>query len=112
MKKTKKPEIIDIPPAKLEGIKSRLSTNELLHDDEKKIVLTIISTYSWLMSQLQSTKLTIHRLKKLFSFSTEKHKHLRQHMKPPMGSNDGLEAPEDLSLNEQQGISEGPSEKK
>jgi hypothetical protein len=72
MSKKEKPEIINLPEGKLDEIKSRLSATSM-PDEDKKIILTILSTYSWITRQLRSTKLTINRLKSLFGFTTEKH---------------------------------------
>lgn len=71
MTRKKSTEIIDLSDAALEGIKSRLSSGYLLEED-KSVLLAIVSTYVWIQGQLQSAKLTIHRLKKMFGFSTEK----------------------------------------
>jgi len=72
MSKKQKPEIINLPEGKLDEISSRLLTTSM-SDDDKKIILTILTTYAWLTRQLRSTKLTINRLKSLFGFTTEKH---------------------------------------
>lgn len=69
--KKKSPEIMDIPFETLEGLKSRLTSSALLEED-KSILLAILTAYVWIQRQLQSTKLTIHRLKKMFGFSTER----------------------------------------
>lgn len=112
MKKKKSPEIIDLPVETLEEIKSRVNSGVLLEED-KNIVLAIIGTYSWLMSQLQSTKLTIHRLKKIFGFSTEKHKNVGSKKGPPADfTPEGTSANQVLSLDNLQGISNGVPEKK
>ena len=112
MKKKKNPEIIDLPVETLEEIKSRVNSGVLLEED-KKIVLAIIGTYSWLMSQLQSTKIKIHRLKKMFGFSTEKHKHVGSKKGPPADfTSEGTSANQVLSLDNLQGISTGVPEKK
>jgi hypothetical protein len=71
MQKKKSPKIVDVPVETLEGIKSRLASCSLLEED-KSILLAIVSAYVWIQGQLQSAKLTIHRLKKMFGFSTEK----------------------------------------
>ena len=71
MKKKKSPEIIDLPVDALEGIKSRLASCSLLEED-KSVLLAIMYAYVWIHGQLQSAKLSIHRLKKVFGFSTEK----------------------------------------
>lgn len=72
MKKNNKPEIIHLKPRELDGIKSRLSSGEIAEDD-KKIILSILTTYQWLYHQLQTAKFTLHRLKKMFGFKTERH---------------------------------------
>ena len=71
MTRKKSVEIIQLSDASLEGIKSRLASNSLLEED-KPVLLAIVSAYVWLQRQLESAKLTIHRLKKMFGFSTEK----------------------------------------
>lgn len=73
MKRKKSPEIIDVGVNKLEELKSRLASGALLEED-KPILLAIVSAYVWIQGQLESAKLTIHRLKKMFGFNTEKRK--------------------------------------
>ena len=65
------PDIINLSEEALEEIKSRILAGKVLEKD-KHIILSIMSTHSWLSRQLRSTKLTIHRLKSLFGCSTEK----------------------------------------
>lgn len=64
-------EIIDLSSADLEGIKSRLASNQLLEED-KSALLAIVSAYVWIQVKLQSAKISIHRLRKMFGFKTEK----------------------------------------
>jgi len=71
MTRKKTPEIIHIPAGKLDEIKTRFEEGFILEED-KKIILLILSTYSWLYRQLQAKKLGIQRLRTLFGFSTEK----------------------------------------
>jgi hypothetical protein len=71
MKKKKSPEIIDLPVETLDGIKSRVASCSLLEED-KSVLLAIVSAYVWIHGQLQSAKLSIYRLKKVFGFNTEK----------------------------------------
>ena len=40
-------------------------------EEDKKVLLLILSTYAWLYRQLQAKKLGIQRLRNLFGFSTE-----------------------------------------
>ena len=65
------PEIINLPAGKLDEIKTRFEEGFILEED-KKIILLILSTYSWLYHQLQAKKLGIQRLRTLFGFRTEK----------------------------------------
>ena len=69
----KSTEIINLSDAALEGIKGRLAVSSLQEED-KSVLLAIIAAYVWIQSQLQAAKLTIHRLKKMFGFRTEKRK--------------------------------------
>lgn len=71
MMKNKSPKIIELRAESLVGIKSRLASCSLLEED-KSILLAIVTAYEWINGQLQIAKLTIHRLKKMFGFSTEK----------------------------------------
>ena len=77
MKQRKSPEIINIPEEKLNEIKTRLESGSILEED-KKVILLILSTYAWLYRQLQVKKLGIQRLRNLFGFSTEKRSKLKK----------------------------------
>ena len=77
MKKRKSPEIINLPEEKLNEIKTRLESGSILEED-KKVILLILSTYAWLYRQLQAKKLGIQRLRNLFGFSTEKRPKLKK----------------------------------
>lgn len=77
MKQRKSPEIINIPEGKLNEIKTRLESGSILEED-KKVILLILSTYAWLYRQLQAKKLGIQRLRNLFGFSTEKGSKLKK----------------------------------
>jgi|CryBogDrversion2_4_1035264.scaffolds.fasta_scaffold10540_2 hypothetical protein len=71
MTRKKIPEIINLPAGKLDAIKTRFEEGFILEED-KKVILLILSTYSWLSRQLQAKKIGIQRLRNLFGFSTEK----------------------------------------
>jgi len=77
MKQRKSPEIINLPEEKLNEIKTRLESGSILEED-KKVLLLILSTYAWLYRQLQAKKLGIQRLRNLFGFSTEKRSKLKK----------------------------------
>lgn len=71
MSRTKPIEIIELSSTDLEGIKLRLASNQLLEED-KSALLAIVSAYVWIQVKLQSAKISIHRLRKMFGFKTEK----------------------------------------
>jgi len=72
MTRKKTPEMINVPVSDLEAMKLRISEGTPLTESDKTVILSIVTIYQWMYQQLQATKLTIHRLKKLFCFSTEK----------------------------------------
>lgn len=71
MARKQPPEIINLSEDELDLLQSRLASGSLLEDD-KKIIMSIVTTYSWLIRKLGSAKLTIHRLKAALGFTTEK----------------------------------------
>jgi hypothetical protein len=71
------PEVINLPAGQLDEIKTRLAASPILEED-KKIILLILTSYGWLYRQLQSKKIGIQRLKSLFGFSTEKLTNLKK----------------------------------
>jgi len=66
-----KPEQIRLTTSAAEALKKRVSLNELTASDIK-IVTGLISFNIWLQNQLSRAKLSIHRLRQLFGFKTEK----------------------------------------
>ena len=91
--KKKQPTIINVSEASMDAIQSRVNSSALLEED-KKIILSIMSVYTWLVCQLQTTKLTIHRLKSLFGFSTEK-RPLKKKKEDDTGQDSSLTATEE-----------------
>lgn len=77
MARKEQPEIINLPESTVEAIKLRLKEGTALLEEDKKIVLSILSAYMWLSHQLQTTKLNMQRLRSLFGFSTEKRSKLK-----------------------------------
>ena len=67
------PEMLDISEQQLSDINARISSNSLLEEDKRVIVL-VLSAYAWIQTQLQRHKLSIKRLKNMFGFTTEKRK--------------------------------------
>lgn len=76
-KKTNSPEIINISDENINAIQTRL-TNNTLHDEDKKIICAVLSTYQWISHQLQLAKFSIQKLKSIFGFKTEKKSVLRR----------------------------------
>jgi len=70
-KKKLQPEIINLSVSELDEIRSRFYDNSLT-DADKKIILSILNIYQWLSVQLQSAKLSILKLRRVFGFLTEK----------------------------------------
>jgi len=77
MRRRKAPEIINLSEHELEGIKNRLESNTT-EEQDKKIILLILSAYLWLQRQLRNKKLGIQRLRNLFGFKTEKRSKLKK----------------------------------
>lgn len=112
MKKQKSPEIVDISIDSLEQLKSRVASGILLEGD-KRIVVAILGTYSWLQHQLQSSKFRLSRLKKMFGFTTEKRsKTTLPTIAPADFTKEGTSAEKALSLDALQGVGQSTSEKK
>jgi hypothetical protein len=60
MSRKKTPEMIAVSDEALEDIKTRVSSGAVLEED-KKIILSILSTHQWLYRQLRTAKLSINR---------------------------------------------------
>ena len=76
MSRAKTPELLNICEQQLEDISLRIDTNSLSAEDIK-LLRTLLTTYTWLMKQLSRSKITIHRLKQLFGYSSEKKNRLK-----------------------------------
>lgn len=76
MSRAKTPELLNISEQQLEDISLRIDTNSLSAEDIK-LLRTLLTTYTWLMKQLSRSKITIHRLKQLFGYSSEKKNRLK-----------------------------------
>jgi|GEM_PF-1705054 len=71
------PEMLDISAQHLLDINARINSNSLLEED-KRVILLVLSAYAWIQTQLQRHKLSIKRLKNMFGFKTEKRKRREQ----------------------------------
>ena len=76
MSRIKSPELLNITDKQLEDISLRLGKNSLSAEDIK-LLTALLTTYTWLMKQLSRSKITIHRLKQLFGYSSEKKNRLK-----------------------------------
>jgi hypothetical protein len=76
MSRAKSPELLNITEQQLEDIRLRIGTNSLSAEDIK-LLTTLLTTYTWLMKQLSRSKITIHRLKQFFGYSSEKKNRLK-----------------------------------
>jgi hypothetical protein len=76
MSRTKSPELLSITEQQLEDINLRISKSSLSAEDIK-LLTALLTTYTWLMKQLSRSKITIHRLKQLFGYSSEKKSRLK-----------------------------------
>ena len=116
MIRKKTPELIDLPEDTLDGIKSRITTGTLLEED-KKIIVVILTSYAWLLRQLQFTKISIIRLKNLFGFNTEKRKNKKKQHDSLTSTGalpelNRLQENQPGSLDEMQGLEQEPPTKK
>lgn len=71
MSKSAEPEIVSLTHEDVEGLKKRVTENRLTEPDQK-ILVSILSVYFWLQTQLSRAQITILRLKKIFGLPTEK----------------------------------------
>jgi hypothetical protein len=71
MSRIKNPELLSITDQQLEDISLRISKSSLSTEDIR-LLTALLTTYTWLMKQLSRSKITIHRLKKIFGYSSEK----------------------------------------
>lgn len=66
------PQKISLTAEEADALKSRVQNSKDLSATDIKIINGLISFCIWLQSQLNLAKISIHRLKKIFGFSTEK----------------------------------------
>ena len=72
-----KPHVISLTSAEVEALKQRIGDSSLVEQD-KTIIVALLSFNFWLQGQLARAKLTILRLKKIFGLPTEKNNNLKQ----------------------------------
>jgi len=71
MSKGKAPEIIELSNEQLDGLSERLESGNISASDYRTLK-ALVSVYGWLIKLLAEQKLSIKRLKRLFSIKTEK----------------------------------------
>ena len=71
MKNDNEPEKITLTVEESEALKARILANNLSESD-RSLLVGLVNCVLWLQLQLSRAKLSIHRLKQLFGFSTEK----------------------------------------
>ena len=71
MAEKNKPDVITLTPDEAEALRDRIIRSTLAEHDQKT-VLSLLSFNFWLQNQLERSKLTILRLRKIFGLSTEK----------------------------------------
>ena len=71
MGKNKKPTIIKVSDEELEQLKKNLANNNL-GDREKKIILSLMETYYYLVALYRAKKLSLNKIARMFGFKSEK----------------------------------------
>jgi len=72
MNQQEAPKQMTLTLVEAESLKERVSAGAVLSEKDITILTGLISFNIWLQKQLSLARLSIHRLKKLFGFSTEK----------------------------------------
>jgi len=71
MKKKKGPQPVKLDQQELDALKQRI-TDKKITEDDLKLFLKLIEFNLWLQAKLARAKLSIHRLRKMFGFKSEK----------------------------------------
>jgi len=100
-KKNKLPDRIEISPEEEKALRERITKNQLTQDD-RTILLSLLTLLQWIQGQLSRAKLTIKRLKKIFGFTSESNSNKNK--------NTNSNPPENPS-NEQEGEDESSKKK-
>jgi len=77
----RKPEIIDLSPEEVESLKERIQSNQLTESD-RELYENLLDFNLWLQFELEESKLSIHRLQKLFGFTPLKKKKKKKNTEP------------------------------
>lgn len=76
MKKSERPEVINIPEERIKDLQKNIEKSNL-QGEEKNLIIKLLSVYLWLAGLFRLKKLSLNKLKRLFSFTPEK--------SPPVG---------------------------
>lgn len=71
MNNKERPEVIKISEKEIKNLQKNIEENNL-SNDQKKLLIKLLSAYIWLANLFRLKKLSLNKLKRLFSFSTEK----------------------------------------
>lgn len=71
MKKKERPEVITISEEQIKNLQKNIEESNL-SNDQKKLLIKLLAAYLWLAGLFRLKKLSINKLKRLFSFSSEK----------------------------------------
>ena len=75
MAKSKAPEIIELSDEALDSLSERLDSGNI-NDSDYRTLKALVCVYGWLIKLLAEQKLSIKRLKRLFSIKTEKSRNI------------------------------------
>ena len=75
MAKSKTPEIIELSDEALDSLSERLDKG-IINPSDYRTLKALVSVYGWLIKLLAEQKLSIKRLKRLFSIKTEKSRNI------------------------------------
>ena len=67
-----KPEIISLSEMQIHELRQTLLLNSSISEEHRHLLVGILDNHIWLQFQLLESKMSIHRLRKLFGISTEK----------------------------------------
>jgi transposase len=71
VKKKERPEVINISEEQIKNLQKNIEESNL-NSEQKNLLIKLLSAYFWLAGLFRLKKLTLNKLKRLFSFSTEK----------------------------------------
>ena len=73
-KKEKAPEVLQVSDQELVQIKKNVESSDL-GEREKKVVISILETYYYLVALYRAKRLSVQKLARMFGFKSEKQEH-------------------------------------